>query len=130
MSSVTAVEKSSPLDFFGNNALSVALADTYASFSQKRAALGLSNPGRVDDIAREVQRDVLCTNYMFSGLRADLTKGFGFSPLFQVSHGFSMGSQGLPPYSFAALYGSYNVSLPLVAAIVFGLSSSCFHTAT
>jgi len=110
MSSAIALEKDSPLGFFTNNALSVALADTYTSFAQKRAALGLSNPGTVENVGREVQRDVLLTNYTFSGLRADLTKPFSFSPLFQISHGFSMGSQGLPPYSFAALYGTSKVS--------------------
>ena len=30
----------------------------------------------------EVQRDVLTTNLMFSGLRADLTKAFSFNPLY------------------------------------------------
>lgn len=109
MSSAIALEKESPLGFFTNNALSVALADTYGSFAEKRAALGLSNPGTVENVAREVQRDVLLTNYTFSGLRADLTKAFSMSPLFQVSHGFSMGSQGLPPYSFAGLYGTSKV---------------------
>lgn len=33
------------------------------------------------DIA-EVQRDVLTTNLMFSGLRADLTKAFSLNPLY------------------------------------------------
>jgi hypothetical protein len=28
----------------------------------------------VDNIAREVQKEVLLSNFMFSGLRADLTK--------------------------------------------------------
>ena len=109
MSSSIALEKESPLGFFSNNALTSALADTYTSFSERRAALGLSNPGTVENIAREVQRDVLLTNYTFSGLRADLTKAFSYAPLFQVSHAFSMGSQGLPPYSFAALFGTSKV---------------------
>ncbi|KAG9235496.1 eukaryotic porin/Tom40 [Amylocarpus encephaloides] len=109
MSAAIALEKASPLDFLLANPIGAALADTYLAFSERRAALGLSNPGTVDNIAREVQRDVFLNNYTFSGLRADLTKPFSMAPLFQVSHAFSMGSQGLPPYAFAALYGTNNV---------------------
>ena len=108
MSSI-ALEKDSPFGFLYNNAVAAALADTYTSFSERRAALGLPNPGTVENIAREVQRDVFLNNYTFSGLRADLTKAFSISPLFQVSHAFSMGSQGLPPYTFAALFGTNKV---------------------
>lgn len=104
-----ALEKDSPLGFLVANPVTTALADTLASFSERRAALGLSNPGTVENIAREVQRDVFLNNYTFSGLRADLTKGFSIAPLFQVSHAFSMGSQGLPPYTFAALFGTSKV---------------------
>ena len=91
------------------NALVQALTRTYLSLSERREALGLSNPGTVENIAREVQKDVFLNNYMFTGLRADLTKPFSVSPLFQVSHAFAMGSQGLPPYTFAALYGTPRV---------------------
>jgi mitochondrial import receptor subunit TOM40 len=86
------------------------LRETYTSFSDRREALGLSNPGNIDNIAREVQKDVFLNNYTFTGLRADLTKAFSMTPLFQVSHAFAMGSQGLPPYAFAALYGTSKVS--------------------
>lgn len=102
-------EKESPLAFLFTNPVASALSDTYTSFHERRAALGLSNPGTVENIAREVQRDVFLNNYTFSGLRADLTKPFSMSPLFQVSHAFSMGSQGLPPYTFAALFGTNKV---------------------
>ncbi len=102
-------EKASALAFMNENAVVATLRDTYLSFSERREALGLSNPGTVDNIAREVQKDVFLTNYMFTGLRADLTKPFSVAPLFQVSHAFSMGSQGLPPYTFAALYGTPKV---------------------
>jgi mitochondrial import receptor subunit TOM40 len=104
-----ALEKDSPLAFLFNNSVASAMADTYTSFHERRAALGLSNPGTVENIAREVQRDVFLNNYTFSGLRADLTKAFSIAPLFQVSHAFSMGSQGLPPYTFAALFGTNKV---------------------
>lgn len=83
--------------------------DTYQSFQARRAALGLSNPGTVDNIAKEVQRDVFLTNQTFSGLRAELNKSFSISPLFQISHAFSAGSQQLSPYTFLALYGTGNV---------------------
>ena len=101
--------KASALAFMDQNVVVAALRDTYLSFSERRDALGLPNPGTVDNIAREVQKDVFLTNYMFGGLRADLTKAFSVAPLFQVSHAFSMGSQGLPPYTFAALYGTPKV---------------------
>jgi mitochondrial import receptor subunit TOM40 len=104
------LENKSPLAFLYSNSVSASLLDIYQSFSDKREALGLSNPGTVDNIAREVQRDVFLSNYMFTGLRADLTKAFSVSPLFQVSHAFAMGSQGFPPYTFAALYGTNKVS--------------------
>lgn len=100
---------SNPSGFMRNNAIFAILRDTYSSFSERRKALGLSNPGTVDNIAREVQKDVFLTNSMFTGLRADLTKPSSFDPLFQVSHGFAMGSQGLPPYTFVALYGTSKV---------------------
>lgn len=108
--SLIPLEKESSLEFLYSNPVATALSETYGSFSERRAALGLSNPGTVENIAREVQRDVLLNNYTFSGLRADLTKAFSIAPLFQVSHAFSMGSQGLPPYTFAALFGTNKVS--------------------
>jgi len=103
-------QESSALDFFTSNAVFRRLQDVYVSFSDRREALGLSNPGSVDRIASEVQRDVFLNNLAFSGLRADITKAFSVAPLFQVSHALSMGSQGMPPYTFAALYGSPKVS--------------------
>ncbi|PWY83049.1 hypothetical protein BO70DRAFT_361991 [Aspergillus heteromorphus CBS 117.55] len=96
--------------FLTDNVAAATVKDAYASFSERRAALGLPNPGTLDNIGREVQKDVLLSNFMFTGLRADLTKVFGMSPLFRVSHAFSMGSSGnLPPYNFSAMYGSPKV---------------------
>ncbi|KAK1718685.1 eukaryotic porin [Colletotrichum lupini] len=91
-----------------NNPVANSLSDAISSFSERRAKLGLSNPGTTENLTREVQRDVLLTNYMFTGLRADLTKAFSMSPLFQVSHQFAMGER-LNPYTFAALYGTSKV---------------------
>lgn len=93
-----------------NNPVSSALSDLLRSFSERRQKLGLSNPGTVDNIAKEVQRDVLLNNYMFTGLKADLTKVFSLNPLFHVSHQFATGERILP-YTFAALYGTSKVSL-------------------
>jgi mitochondrial import receptor subunit TOM40 len=101
----------SPLAFFTDNAIAAALKDAYNSLTERRRAIGLSNPGTVDNIAREVQKEVLLSNFMFTGLRADLTKVFGVSPLFRVSHAFTMGSQGnLPPYTFSSMFGTPKVS--------------------
>ena len=92
------------------NAIFDTLLNTYASFQARREALGLSNPGTVEQISKEVQRDVFLTNQTFSGLRAELNKSFSINPIFQVSHAFSMGSQQLSPYTFLALYGTDSVS--------------------
>ncbi|KAJ5612373.1 Mitochondrial import receptor subunit tom40 [Penicillium lagena] len=100
----------SSLSFVTDNPAAAAIKDAYTSFAERRALLNLPNPGTVDNIAREVQKEVMLSNFMFSGLRADLTKVFGMSPLFRVSHAFSMGSSGnLPPYAFSAMYGSPKV---------------------
>lgn len=112
-SGVTIIEEppsSSPLGFLTDNSLVAAARNAYRSFAERREALGLPNPGTVENVAREVQKDVFLNNYSFTGLRADLTKAFSVTPLFQISHAFSMGSQALPPYTFAALYGTNRVS--------------------
>ena len=85
------------------------MRDTYNHFQARRELLGLSNPGTVDNVSKEVQRDVLLSNLTFSGLRAELTKAFSVSPLFQVCHSFSSGNQQMPPYVFMALFGTSKV---------------------
>ncbi|KAI0122866.1 eukaryotic porin-domain-containing protein [Xylariales sp. AK1849] len=109
-----AIELSSPSSSASGpvfqNPISRSISDVYQSFSARRERLGLSNPGTVEGVAREVQRDVFLTNYMHTGLRADLTKAFSISPLFQVSHQFALGER-LQPYAFAALYGTSKVFL-------------------
>jgi mitochondrial import receptor subunit TOM40 len=97
-----------PLALLSKNPIAATFSDAYNAFQERRRRLGLSNPGLVENIAKEVQRDVLTTNLMFTGLRADLTKAFSFNPLFQVSHQFAMGER-LSPYTFAALYGTSKV---------------------
>jgi len=102
-------EKAAPLAFLTDNVIAATLTDTYASIAERRKALGLSNPGTVDGINREVQRDVLLSNFMFQGLRCDLQKVFSVAPLFRIQHGFAMGSQALPPWQLMALYGTSKV---------------------
>lgn len=104
----SSVQESSPLAFLSNNALSTALLNKYEAFHEKRNELGLPNPGTTERINSEVMSGVFATGHMFSGLRAEITKPFSMSPLFQVAHSFSIGSN-LPAYNFAALYGTNNV---------------------
>lgn len=106
----TPYNRGGALSAFTDNGLVSSLKHAYTSFQERREALGLSNPGTVDGVSREVQRDVLLNNLMFSGLRADLTRVFSATPLFHTAHNFTMGAQGMPPYSFAALFGSPKVN--------------------
>lgn len=92
---------------FGNP-IAASIGDAINSFSERRAKLGLSNPGTIESLSKEVQRDVFLNNYMFTGLRADITKIFSVAPLFQVSHQFAVGER-INPYTFAAMYGSSKV---------------------
>ncbi|KAL7625662.1 translocase of outer mitochondrial membrane [Parahypoxylon ruwenzoriense] len=101
---------SHPLGFLTTNPIANAVSDAYKSFSDRRAKLGLPNPGNIEAIAKEVQREVSLTNYMHTGLRADLTKAVSLSPLFQVSHQFAMGEH-MKPYAFAGLFGTNKVFL-------------------
>lgn len=103
------LEKDGPMGFLYSNFVSTTLADTYRAFSDRREALGLPNPGTLDNISKETQH-VFLTGMTFAGLKADFTKALSFSPLFQVSHAFAVGSQVLPPYNFSALYGTDRVS--------------------
>ncbi|KAI1941192.1 translocase of outer mitochondrial membrane [Ophidiomyces ophidiicola] len=101
---------SSSLGLVTDNAVASFLRDAYNAFSERRKTLGLTNPGTVENVGREVQKDVLLSAFMFTGLRADLTKVFGVSPLFRISHAFAMGSQGnLPPYAFSTMFGTPDV---------------------
>jgi mitochondrial import receptor subunit TOM40 len=97
------------LSYFTSNALFQRVAVAYTNLQDRREALGLANPGTIDNIAKEVERDVFLNQSAFSGLRADITKAFSVAPLFQVSHSLSMGSPNGNPYSFAVLYGSPKV---------------------
>ncbi|GAM90623.1 hypothetical protein ANO11243_086680 [Dothideomycetidae sp. 11243] len=91
------------------NPLIASVANVYNRFQAKRDLLGLTNPGTVENVSKEVQRDVFLNNSAFSGVRAELQKAFSMSPLFQVCHSFSAGNQQMPPYVFMALYGTNKV---------------------
>jgi mitochondrial import receptor subunit TOM40 len=91
------------------NPIAASMGDAINSFSERRAKLGLSNPGTIESLSREVQRDVFVNNYMFTGVRADLTKVFSMNPLFQVSHQFALGGERMNPYAFATMYGTGKV---------------------
>ncbi|CAG9943339.1 hypothetical protein V2G26_008398 [Clonostachys chloroleuca] len=91
-----------------NNPVVSPLGDALNSFNERRAKLGLPNPGTIETLSKEIQRDVFLNNSMFTGLRADLTKIFSMNPLFQVSHQFAMGER-INPYTFAAMFGTSKV---------------------
>ena len=93
----------------GSSLLS-SIKSLYHSYAERRNALGLSYPGTVDNISKEVQRDVFLGGSMFTGMRADITKTLAAAPMFQTAHAFSVGSQSLTPYSFIATYGTPKVS--------------------
>lgn len=85
--------------------------DLYNAVALRRSALNLSNPGTMENLTKEVTKDVFLNNYFFTGLRADLSKSFSMNPAFQVSHSFSLGSPIMPAYGFAAFYATDNALL-------------------
>lgn len=85
--------------------------DLYNAVAARRLALNLKNPGTMENLTKEVTKDVFLNNYFFTGLRADLSKSFSMNPAFQVSHSFSLGSPIMPSYGFAAFYATDNTLL-------------------
>ncbi|CAI5760136.1 unnamed protein product [Candida verbasci] len=82
------------------------LNDVYITISEHRKSLGLTNPGTIENLNKEVSRDVFLNQYFFTGLRADLNKAFSMMPAFQTSHTLSMGSTILPAYAFSSLFAT------------------------
>ncbi|KAF8334310.1 eukaryotic porin-domain-containing protein [Cantharellus anzutake] len=82
----------------------------YSRFmSWRKNTLGLTNPGKIEDLQKEVKSTHL-TNFIFDGARADLTKGLSMNPAFQVTHSFSLASQTNPSqYNFGAIFASNKV---------------------
>lgn len=92
--------------FWSSNPVFSYLNDVYITIGEHRKSLGLTNPGTIENLNKEVSRDVFLTQYFFTGLRADLNKAFSMAPAFQTSHTLSIGSNVLPPYAFSALYAA------------------------
>lgn len=95
--------------FWSSNPISSFIIDTYRQLNDHRKSLDLVNPGTVENLNKEVSRDVFLQQYFFTGLRADLNKAFSLNPAFQTSHTFSIGSQSLPSYAFSALFANDNL---------------------
>lgn len=87
------------------------ISDLSDSIAKRRAAMGLKNPGTIENINKETSRDVFLNNYFFTGIRADLSKSFSMNPAFQISHSFSSGSPSMPSYGLTALYATDEVFL-------------------
>ena len=95
--------------FWSSNPISSYILDTYNQLHSHRKSLSLVNPGTVENLNKEVARDVFMSQYFFTGLRADLNKAFSLNPAFQTSHTFSIGSTTLPKYAFSALFADDNL---------------------
>ncbi|QLG70759.1 hypothetical protein HG535_0A07010 [Zygotorulaspora mrakii] len=95
--------------FWSSNPLSSFFFETYKTVASHRQSLALVNPGTVENLNKEVSRDVFLSQYFFTGLRADLNKAFSLNPAFQTSHTFSIGSNALPNYAFSALFADDNL---------------------
>ncbi|AET37869.1 TOM complex pore protein TOM40 Ecym_2116 [Eremothecium cymbalariae DBVPG len=95
--------------FWSSNPISSYLISVYNNIHSHRQTLSLVNPGTIENLNKEVARDVFLTQYFFTGLRADLNKAFSLNPAFQTSHTFSMGSEVLPNYAFSALFANDNL---------------------
>ncbi|CAK7892991.1 mitochondrial import receptor subunit Tom40p [[Candida] anglica] len=95
-----------PNGLWSSNPVFSYLNDAYITIGEHRRSLGLVNPGTIENLNKEVSRDVFLQQYFFTGLRADLNKAFSMSPAFQTSHTLSIGSNVLPPYAFSALYAA------------------------
>jgi mitochondrial import receptor subunit TOM40 len=106
-------EPTSYWDFLTSNPIFSTAGSYLTAFHRKREDLGLSYPGQIDNIAKEVERDVFLNALAVPGLRAEISKTLAYGkPLFQISHQFAMGSQSQPPYTLIAMYGSPKVNLP------------------
>lgn len=95
--------------FWSSNPIFSYLNDVYNNIHAHRQSLSLVNPGTIENLNKEVSRDVFLSQYFFTGLRADLNKAFSLNPAFQTSHTFSLGSANLPNYAFSALFANDNL---------------------
>lgn len=91
-----------PEGFWTTNPISVFLSSVSQTISQHRNSLDLVNPGVMENINKEVSKDVFLSLYQFVGLKADINKTFAMNPVFQIAHSFTIGSK-LPAYSFTSI---------------------------
>lgn len=89
---------------WNSNPLFKYLNTVYLTIDEKRRSLDLVNPGTIENLTKEVTREVFPSMYQFTGMRAELNKTFSMNPIFQTSHTFSTGSEQLPKYAFASAY--------------------------
>lgn len=109
ISSLTPEQTAASGSFWSANPISSFVLSTYKQLHDHRQSLSLTNPGTVENLNKEVSRDVFLSQYFFTGLRADLNKAFSLNPAFQTSHTFSIGSTTLPNYAFSALFADDNL---------------------
>ncbi|KIJ44083.1 hypothetical protein M422DRAFT_228706 [Sphaerobolus stellatus SS14] len=63
----------------------------------------------MENLTKEVKTTHL-TNFMFDGARAEISRTFSASPLFQTTHGFTLGAEAAPPtYNFSTVYATNKV---------------------
>ncbi|KAJ1309480.1 hypothetical protein OPQ81_006255 [Rhizoctonia solani] len=99
-----AVVTSGPLAAF--SAAASPFVNAYGRFASWKAGLGLTNPGTVENMQKDVKM-THTTNHLFDGARADLSKALSFNPAFQVTHSFNLASYNNPPtYNFGAVFAS------------------------
>ncbi|KAG0682836.1 translocase of outer mitochondrial membrane [Pichia californica] len=84
------------------NPVSQFLSSVSQTIIQHRNSLDLVNPGIMENINKEISKDVFLSLYQFTGLKADINKTFSMNPAFQIAHSFAIGSK-LPSYSFTSI---------------------------
>ncbi|KAH8833874.1 eukaryotic porin/Tom40 [Flagelloscypha sp. PMI_526] len=90
---------------------SATASGVFARFSQWRESLALPSPGTVEHLQREAKSTQVSSVFMEGG-RADMTKTLSMDPIFQVIHGFQLGtgSHNMPSlYTLTAIYGTNDV---------------------
>lgn len=102
-------ESSGPFGLWLNNPVFSYVNGVYSTIATHRSNLNLENPGTIENLSKEVTRDVFANQYFFTGLRADLNKVFLMNPAFQTLHTLLVGSQQMPPYAFTAFYANDNM---------------------
>ncbi|KAH3665828.1 hypothetical protein OGAPHI_004016 [Ogataea philodendri] len=113
--------------FWSSNPIFTFVNNVTSSISQHRKSLDLINPGTMENINKEVARDVFLNQLQFTGLRADISKTFSMNPIFQISHGLSIGGQ-LPAYSFTAMVGNENTFFQGTVDNEFSLTGRINHS--